>query len=189
MREDVANIDHLPAVLDHRDEPVFVAADIENGKDAYRIGMPEIFAHIHETLPRGALGDQIPMHQRLQGVFVNSCELGNGRLADDPHLQFGNLPSNARGTIGKAGEIRGTVLADAAFRPPPPYPRNSTLRANFTAGFSLNCASTLSGTSPSVDTIATASDVPSRRPNAKFAILMLFFPSTVPTCPITPGTS
>jgi hypothetical protein len=87
LREDVANIDRLPAVLNHRDEPVFVAADIEYRKKVHRIGVPEIFAHVHETLPPGALGDQIPVHQGLQGVFVNSCELGNGRLADDPHLQ------------------------------------------------------------------------------------------------------
>ena len=30
---------------------------------------------------------------------------------------------------------------------------------------------------------------PSRRPSEKLAMLMLFRPSTVPTCPITPGTS
>src|ERR1035437_8806857 len=87
MREDVANIDHLPAVLDHGDEPVFVAADIEYGKKLHRIGVPEISAHVHQTLPPGALGDQVPMHQGLQGVLVISYELDNGRLADDPHTR------------------------------------------------------------------------------------------------------
>jgi hypothetical protein len=86
MREDVANIDRLPTVLDYGDEPVFVAADIEYRKNLHRIGVPEIFANIHEALPPGALGDHVPMHQGLQGVFVISCELGNGRLADDPHF-------------------------------------------------------------------------------------------------------
>jgi hypothetical protein len=86
MREDMPNIDYLPAVLDYGDEPVFVAADIEYGKKLHRIGVPEIFAHLNETLPPGALGDQVPMHQGLQSVFVISCELANGRLADDPHI-------------------------------------------------------------------------------------------------------
>src|ERR1039458_2873119 len=69
-------------------------------------------------------------------------------------------------------ELRRIALTRLA----PTYARSSTLRANLTAGFSFNCASTLSGTRPSVDTIATASEVPSRRPREKFAMLMLFLP-------------
>ena len=73
--------------------------------------------------------------------------------------------------------------------------KNSTDRASFTAGFSRSCASTSSGTAPSVATTATASNGSpglrgaSRRPSEKFAMLTLLRPITPPTYPITPGTS
>ena len=57
------------------------------------------------------------------------------------------------------------------------YP-NSTDRASFTAGFSRSCCNTRSGTTPSVETTATASSGSpgaagtSPRPSEKFAMLI-----------------
>ena len=87
MRENVANIDHLPAVLDRGDKPVFVTTNIEHSEKIHGVGVPEILAHIHKTLPLGSFGDQIPVHQGLQSVRVIPCEFGNGRLTDDPHVR------------------------------------------------------------------------------------------------------
>jgi hypothetical protein len=86
VREDIPNVNYLPAVFDHGDEPVLVAADSEYGEQSRCVGVPKVFSGILKAGPGCTLGDEIPMHQRLQSVLVHSRELGYCRFADDPHF-------------------------------------------------------------------------------------------------------
>src|SRR5437588_11573171 len=85
MCEDVADVDHLPAVPDDCDEAVFVASHIEDRENAHGVCVPEVLAYFRNSLPFGALRHSVPMHQGLQGILVLFCEVGDGRFADDPH--------------------------------------------------------------------------------------------------------
>ena len=67
MRENVANIDHLPAVLDYRDDPVLVAADIQHGENVHRIGVPEILVHLREK----TLGPNHPATAEVRGRLAD----------------------------------------------------------------------------------------------------------------------
>jgi hypothetical protein len=51
MREDVANVDYLPAIFNDHDEAVLVAADIEHGELPKRVSMPIIPPGFRKVLP------------------------------------------------------------------------------------------------------------------------------------------
>ena len=85
MREDVPDVDDLPSVLDHRDEPVLVSADVEHRESAHSIGMRKVGADIGHMFPYGPLGHAVPIQQRLQRVLMCLAELGDRSFADDPH--------------------------------------------------------------------------------------------------------
>ena len=85
MREDMPDVDDLPAVLDHRDQPVLVAADVEHRESIHGIGMRKVGAEIGQMVPRGSFGNAVPVQQRLQRIRVRLRELVDRRLADDAH--------------------------------------------------------------------------------------------------------
>ncbi len=85
MRQDVPDVDHLPAVFDRGDKPVLVAPDIEHRERTHHVRVRKIFARLHQTLPSSPLGNPVPVHERLQRSAVCPGKLGDRRLADDPH--------------------------------------------------------------------------------------------------------
>ena len=85
MREDVPDVDDLPSVLDHRDQPILVAADVEHRESIHGIAVREVGADIGQMPPSGSLGYAVPVQQRLQRVLVRLAEFGDRRLTDDPH--------------------------------------------------------------------------------------------------------
>jgi hypothetical protein len=54
MREDVANVDYLPAILNDHDEAVLVATDIEHDELPNRVSMPKIPPSFARFLPNSA---------------------------------------------------------------------------------------------------------------------------------------
>lgn len=85
MREDMPDVDDLPAVFDHRDQPVLVAADVEHRESIHGIGMRKINADIGQMFPRGAFGYAVQVQKRLQCVLVRLREFVDRRLADNSH--------------------------------------------------------------------------------------------------------
>jgi hypothetical protein len=85
VREDVAEVDDPPPVLNHRNEPVLVAADVEHRENTDWIGVRKIGPDIDQMSPGGSLGYAMPVQQRFQRVLVLSSEFGDGRLANYPH--------------------------------------------------------------------------------------------------------
>ena len=61
MREDVADVNDPPSVLDRRDEPVPVSADVENREDVHCIGVRKVGADIHQMSPGGSPGYAVPV--------------------------------------------------------------------------------------------------------------------------------
>ena len=88
MPEDKADVDYLPAVLDDRNQPVFVPRDFEYRENFHRIGMREIAADRRQNAPHGAFRHVIPIEQRLQRIGALVRELRDGALADDPHIKL-----------------------------------------------------------------------------------------------------
>jgi hypothetical protein len=84
MREDMPDVDHLPSILDRRDEPILVSADVEHSEDAYGIGVQKVGTDIGQMSPSGPPGYAVPVQQRLQRVPVYPAESGDCRLTDDP---------------------------------------------------------------------------------------------------------
>ena len=70
MREDVPDIDDLPSVLEYRDEPIFVASNVEHRESTYRVGVRKVGADIGQMSPSGSLGYPGPMQKRFQCVMV-----------------------------------------------------------------------------------------------------------------------
>ena len=85
MREDVPDIDDLPSVLEYRDEPIFVASNVEHRESTYRVGVRKVGTDIGQMSPYGSLGYAVPMQKRFQRVMVCFAEFGNSSLTDDPH--------------------------------------------------------------------------------------------------------
>lgn len=85
MREGVPDVDDLPSVLDHRDEPILVSADVEHRENAHSIGVRKVGSDIGQMSPCGSLGYNVPIQQRLQRIFVCLAEFGDRSLTDDPH--------------------------------------------------------------------------------------------------------
>ena len=107
MREDMPDVDDLPAVLDHRDQPVPVAADVEHRESIHGIGMRKVGADIGQMSPCGPLGYAMPVQQRLQRVFVRLRELVDRRLADDPHhLKVTKTVTAAQGQFPGVRRVR-----------------------------------------------------------------------------------
>jgi hypothetical protein len=99
MREDVADVNDPPSVLDHRDEPVLVSADVENRENIHCIGVRKVGADIDQMFPGGSLGYAVPVQQRFHRVLVRIAEFGDCRFTDDPHALLGYQNGNhcARG--------------------------------------------------------------------------------------------
>jgi hypothetical protein len=99
MHEDVADVNDPPPVLDHRDEPVLVSADVENRENIHCIGVRKVGADIDQMSPGGPLGYAVPVQQRFHRVFVRFAEFVDCRFADDPHVLLGYQTGNhcARG--------------------------------------------------------------------------------------------
>ena len=70
MREDVPDIDDPPLVLDYRDEPIFVASNVERRESTYGVGVRKVGTDIGQMAPYGSLGYAVPMQQRLERVMV-----------------------------------------------------------------------------------------------------------------------
>lgn len=85
MREDVADVDDLPSILDHRDKPALVSAGIEHRENVHGAGVRKIGADIDQAPPGGSRGYTVPVQQRLQRVLVRLAEFGDCRLTNDPH--------------------------------------------------------------------------------------------------------
>src|SRR5579863_316112 len=85
MREDVPDVDDLPSVLDRRDEPILISADVEYRERARCIGVRKVGTDIGQMSPCGSLGYAVPMQQRLQRVLVRLAKFGDRHLTDDPH--------------------------------------------------------------------------------------------------------
>lgn len=79
------DVDDLPAVLDHQDQPVLVPTNVEHRESIRGIGMREVGADIGQMSPCGSFGYAMPVQQRFQRVPVRLAELVDGRLTDDPH--------------------------------------------------------------------------------------------------------
>ena len=50
MCEDVPDIDDLPMVLEYRDEPIFVASNVEHSESTYRVGVRKV---LHSVIAEG----------------------------------------------------------------------------------------------------------------------------------------
>lgn len=85
MREDVADVDNLPPVFDHEDEPVLVSADIEYREKPHGSGVRKAGADLNRVSPDRVPGHAVPAKKRLQWVPVRSGGFGNRRVADAPH--------------------------------------------------------------------------------------------------------
>ena len=85
MREDVSDVDDLPSVFDEGDQPVSVAADVEDRERTHSIGMRKVGAHFGDMFPLGSLGDAVPVQQRLHSICMRLAELGDRSSTDDPH--------------------------------------------------------------------------------------------------------
>ena len=70
MREDVPDIDDLPSVLEYRDEPIFVASNVEHRESSYRVGVRKVGTDIGQMSPYGSLGYAVPMQKRFQRVWL-----------------------------------------------------------------------------------------------------------------------
>jgi hypothetical protein len=89
MSQNTSDVYQLPVVSDANDEPVFVAANIEDGQQPgirlYAVGMGEDPTHIQQVLPIGGKSGLEPGSQRGFGVRVFGPKVAQGLLADDPH--------------------------------------------------------------------------------------------------------
>lgn len=98
MREDMPDIDDLPSVLDHRNQPVLVAADVEHSEGIHGIGVRKVGADIGQMSPSGSLGYAMAVQQRLQRVLVRLRELVDRRVANDSHyLKVTKTVTSAQG--------------------------------------------------------------------------------------------
>jgi hypothetical protein len=86
MREDFPDIDYLPTIFDHGNQPVFVACNVEHRQDSDRVCVREVEFDFGDIFPGRTLGDPIPVHQGLDGFRPLRHELRNRGLADDPHI-------------------------------------------------------------------------------------------------------
>ena len=75
----------LPRVMNDRDQPVTVLADIEDYIPLHVIGILEDLLHIHEILPPGRLRDFVPGLNLLSGVGVLFFSLDEMLAGDDVH--------------------------------------------------------------------------------------------------------
>jgi hypothetical protein len=61
MGQDVPDVDDLPAILDQRDKPIFVAAAVEYREGTHGIGMRKDGPHISKVFPIRSFGDAMPV--------------------------------------------------------------------------------------------------------------------------------
>jgi hypothetical protein len=86
MCEDVADIDDLTSILNHRDEPALISADVENRENIHHVGVRKIRADVGDVSPCSALGYAEPQQERFHGILMRAAEFGDRRLADDPDV-------------------------------------------------------------------------------------------------------
>jgi hypothetical protein len=99
MGENVADVDYLPVIADHGNEPVFVASDVEHRERLHEIGMREVPPHVGQAPPTSSLGHVIPVQQRLQAIGMLFGKFPNDRLTDDPQIlgyRSGNFMASRR---------------------------------------------------------------------------------------------
>jgi hypothetical protein len=79
------DVDDLPPVLDERNQPVLIAADVKYREITDSIGVREVSADIGQMIPCRPPGDSVPVKQRRQCIVVPFAEFDDCCLADDPH--------------------------------------------------------------------------------------------------------
>ena len=127
MREDVADVDDSPSVLDRRDEPELISADVKNRENVRCIWVRKVGAHSDQMPPGSSLGYAVPVQQRLHRVSVRFAEFSDCRFTDDPHIsgyQNGNHRARGKGCthISWSPHTRTEASAEmrlSAFRIPP----------------------------------------------------------------------
>jgi len=99
MCEYVADIDDLPSILDHRDQPVFVAANVEDREPIHGVGVRKIRTDIDQMFPGGSFRYAVPVQQGFDRIFVHLNELRDRCFTDDPHY------SNVTKTVTTAQDL------------------------------------------------------------------------------------
>jgi hypothetical protein len=88
MGENTADVDHAIPIFDYSDQPIPVAANVENRVSPNGIGAREILADIGEINPIGGSCYVIPMHQSRQRSDVRRAVFRNRFLAYDPQIDI-----------------------------------------------------------------------------------------------------
>lgn len=85
MGQDRSNIDLVYIVVDHGNQSVLVASDIEDRIFPYLVRTAEDFLNVGEVFPLGRLHDADPMAQRPFRIGMKLPELFERSLRDQVH--------------------------------------------------------------------------------------------------------
>jgi hypothetical protein len=94
MSQDETHEQNLVRVIDSRNQPVLIAADVEDSAIPDRISVREVLARFRQVLPPRGFGDSPPVFERSLRVGMFLPELPQGSFADDMHLVSSTVRHN-----------------------------------------------------------------------------------------------
>src|SRR5438552_17841652 len=86
MREDVLDIDNLPAIVNERDQTILVSAYVEHRQVTYEIRRPDGRLQLAGVAPHGSFNRIRPVFQPVNGLREPLAEIPNPPLADYPQI-------------------------------------------------------------------------------------------------------